>query len=312
MGRIEEARANLARCQEIMAAGEDWRGVAGLVSLSEAAIAAAEQKFEDADRHFADALQVIRRYTIRWIEGPALCDWGCALAAAGQRNRALEKFDEAIKLYRRVGAGQPWIDRAEAERAKVGPDKSDPPGLGQTSLQALFRKEQDFWTIRYGEKHLILKHSKGLGYIAQLLRYPDREIHALILTGGAEMNGRSGAGEILDSTAQSDYRHRIGELREDLEEVERFNDEGRAAKVRAELDELESHLAGALGLGGRSRRASTDAERARVAVTKGIKAAIQQIRAKDPELGRHLSTALSTGYFCSYHLDGDNPVTWQF
>src|SRR5262249_11882721 len=100
-GLIEEARANLARCREIMAAGEDWRGVVGFVSLSEAAIAAAEQKWDDADRHFADALRVIHRYAIRWIEGPALCDWGRALSSAGQRDRALEKFDEAIEFYRR-------------------------------------------------------------------------------------------------------------------------------------------------------------------------------------------------------------------
>jgi len=178
--------------------------------------------------------------------------------------------------------------------------------------EALFRREKDFWTIRYGDKLLRVKNSKGLGYIAQLLRYPEREIHALVLIGGAEMNGRGGAGEILDSTARSDYRHRIRELREDLEEAERFNDEGRAAKARAALVELESHVAGAVGIGGRSRRASTDAERARVAVTKGIKAAIQQIRAMDPELGRHLSTAVSTGYFCCYHLEGDHPVSWQF
>jgi tetratricopeptide (TPR) repeat protein len=311
-GRVEEAGANLARCREIMAAGEDWRGVVGLVSLSEATIAAAEQKLDDADNHFAEALRVIRRYAMAWSEGPALCEWGRVLAAAGKRDRALEKFDEAIEFYRRIGAGQPWIDRAEADRAKVGSNKFDGAKLAQTLVEAQFRKEQDFWTIRYGEKLLRLKNSKGLGYVAQLLRYPEREIHALVLSGGAEMNGPSGAGEMLDSMARSDYRHRIGELREDLEEAERFNDEGRVAKARAEIDELESHLAGALGLGGRSRRASTDAERARIAVTKGIKAAIRQIRAKDPELGRHLSTSVSTGYFCCYHLDGDHPVTWQF
>src|SRR5262249_22030610 len=34
-GRIEDARENLTRCRQIMAAGEDWRGVVGLISLSE-------------------------------------------------------------------------------------------------------------------------------------------------------------------------------------------------------------------------------------------------------------------------------------
>src|SRR5262249_18154287 len=200
---------------------------------------------------------------------------GGALAAAGQREGALEKCDEAIELYRRIGAGQPWIDRVEAERARASAETSKNP----IPSEALFRREHDFWTIRFGEKLLRLKHSKGLAYIAQLLLYPEREIHALVLTGGAEMNGPGGAGEILDSAARSDYQRRITELRQELEEAERFNDAGRTHKARAEIDALQSLLSDAVGLGGRSRHASTDAERARVAVTKSIKAAIQQLRA---------------------------------
>jgi tetratricopeptide (TPR) repeat protein len=310
-GRTEEARANLARCREIMSAGEDWRGIVGLVSVSEAIIAAAEQRFDEAYSHYADALRLIHRYGIRWIEGPTLCDWGRTLSAAGQRDQALEKFDAAIELYRRIGAGQPWIERAETDRAKVGSSRSNGAKPGPTSVEAQFRKEGDYWTIRYGEKLLRLKNSKGLSYIAQLLLCPEREIHALVLTGGVEMNGPGGASEILDSAARSDYQHRIAELREELEEAESFNDEGRSAKARAEIEALQSHLSDTVGLGGRSRRASTDAERARVAVTKGIKTAIQQIRAMDPALGRHLSTSISTGYFCSYHLDRSHPVSWQ-
>ena len=41
VGRTDEARSKLGRCREIMAAGEDWRGLAGLVEWSEAAIAVA-------------------------------------------------------------------------------------------------------------------------------------------------------------------------------------------------------------------------------------------------------------------------------
>ena len=120
MGRTGEARSELARCREIMAAGEDWRGLTGLVEWSEAAIAVAEKGFDDADRHFALAIEIIRRYSMRTHEGPALCDWGRALLAAGHRDRAREKFDEAIELFRRVGAGQPWIDRVLADKQAGG------------------------------------------------------------------------------------------------------------------------------------------------------------------------------------------------
>jgi len=120
MGRTDEARSELGRCREIMSAGEDWRGLAGLVEWSEAAIAVAEQRFEDADHHFAGAIEIIRRYSMRNHEGPALCEWGRALHAAGDCDRALEKFDEAIELYRRVGAGQSWIDRVLADKEAGG------------------------------------------------------------------------------------------------------------------------------------------------------------------------------------------------
>ena len=308
MNQPDEAESVLMRCREILSAGEDWRGLAGNVCMAEAMIAAARGEMTGAETEFRRAIEIFIRYQLPFEEAEALYCWGRVLATRGETTAASEKFDQAIEIYRGIGAGQPWIDRVRAERvaSPVATPGNSIPG------EALFRRERDFWTIRYGDKLLRLKNSKGLGYIAQLLRYPEREIHALVLTGGAEMNGRAGADEILDSTARLDYRHRIGELREDLEEAERFNDEGRATKARAEIDELESYLAGAVGLGGRSRRASTDAERARVAVTKGIKAAIQQIRAMDPELGRHLSTAVSTGYFCCYHFDRDHPVSWQF
>jgi tetratricopeptide (TPR) repeat protein len=87
-----------------------------MLEWSEAALAVAEKRLADANRHFASALEIIRRYSMRWQEGPALRDWGRALLATGQRERALGKFDEAIELYRSVGAGQPWIDRMLADK----------------------------------------------------------------------------------------------------------------------------------------------------------------------------------------------------
>jgi hypothetical protein len=308
-GRVKEARDNLARCREIMAAGEDWRGVAGLVGLSEAMIAAAEHRFDDADRYFADALQVIRRYAIRWIEGSALCDWGRALARAGQPDRALEKFDQAIELYRLVGAGQPWIDRAETDRAKVGSDKSEAARLGQPLREAQFRKEGDYWIVGYGDRRHKLKTAKGFVYLVQLLRSPHQEIHSLALTGAGSASGDSS--EVLDSQARANYRRQISDLRAELAEAERFNDLGRAVKLHREIDEMEAHLAGAIGLGGRVRRSTSDAERARVAVTKRIKAAIAQIREVDDYLGRHLTVSVVTGNFCCYRPDLASRIDWS-
>ncbi|MGC2491301.1 ATP-binding protein, partial [Candidatus Binatus sp.] len=170
VGRTDEARSELGRCREIMAAGEDWRGLAGLVEWSEAAIAVAEKRFDDADRHFAPAIEIIRRYSMRTHEGPALCDWGRALLAADHRDRALEKFDEAIELYRRIGAGQPWIERVEAARQPARNDK--------TSVAGQIRKDGHYWTVSFSGETFRFKDSKSLRVIAHLICNPGHQFHA--------------------------------------------------------------------------------------------------------------------------------------
>jgi hypothetical protein len=57
---------------------------------------------------------------------------------------------------------------------------------------------------------------------------------------------------------------------------------------------------------------ASNAERARVAVSKRIKAAIGLIRDLNAELGHHLGAAVATGNFCSYRPDPQHPIDWQF
>jgi non-specific serine/threonine protein kinase len=75
---------------------------------------------------------------------------------------------------------------------------------------------------------------------------------------------------------------------------------------------IAQHLAFAIGLGGRDRKTSSEAERARCAVTKRIKQSIQKIGDAIPALGHHLTARIKTGYFCSYNPHPDRPVTWKF
>ena len=50
--------------------------------------------------------------------------------------------------------------------------------------KGVFRKEGEYWTVGYGGKSFRLKDSKGLGYLAHLLRHPATEFHVLDLAGG--------------------------------------------------------------------------------------------------------------------------------
>ena len=116
--------------------------------------------------------------------------------------------------------------------------------------------------------------------MAQLLRDPGREFHALDLVGASGfgvVDARRGDGvAALDATAKAAYRRRLDELRHDLEEAERLGDAGRSARARAEREALTEELAAAVGLGGRDRLAAATAERARCAVTQGIRLALKR------------------------------------
>lgn len=78
------------------------------------------------------------------------------------------------------------------------------------------------------------------------------------------------------------------------------------------MDAIAHQLAAAVGLGGRDRRASSEADRARSTATKRIKEAIHRIAEVIPPLGHHLAARIKTGYFCSYNPHPDRPVAWKF
>jgi hypothetical protein len=73
------------------------------------------------------------------------------------------------------------------------------------------------------------------------------------------------------------------------------------------VDELEA----ATGLGGRSRHFVDDHERARVAVQKAIKRAVDVIAEADPTLAELLHQTVTTGTGCTYTPHLRSPVTWS-
>src|SRR5262249_35364350 len=125
--------------------------------------------------------------------------------------------------------------------------------------------------------------------------------HAVV-AGAVELAPTDGgdAGELLDPQARAAYRHRLEDLESEIEDAESGDDEHRAGQLRAERDMLAAELARGVGLGGRSRKAASHAERARLNVTRAIGAVLRKIVAQDRILGRHLETSVHTGVFCSY------------
>jgi hypothetical protein len=191
----------------------------------------------------------------------------------------------------------------------------------------LFIEPNDYCTIRYQGHVASLKSTRGLHYLAVLLHDPGREFHVSELLAHSLSAPTPGAGvavpegdagglcsgfPVLDAQAKAEYKRRINELQQELEEAERFNDAQRKTEIQNELQAICHNLASAVGLGGRDRQTSSDAERARSAVTKCIKKAIQQVGEAIPSLGYHFAASIRTGYFCSYNPHRDRSVAWKF
>jgi hypothetical protein len=69
--------------------------------------------------------------------------------------------------------------------------------------------------------------------------------------------GLGDAGPMIDDRARADYRRRLAELRNELEDAERCNDPGRAAAARDEIEQLAARGSSARRWGGASGRICT-------------------------------------------------------
>ncbi len=247
---------------------------------------------------------------------------------------------------------QKWAERPEkfAREIKMSVDtRSDRLGSASTgdprasvasTQKGVFRKEGEYWTVGYGGNAFRLKDTKGLGYLAHLIRHPAIEFHVLDLVGGIagqhddDEAGRAAqglqrgedelekagihvttlgdAGEMLDDQAKLAYRRRLSELQEELEEAKELGNVARAERAEQEIDALTKELSRAVGLGGRNRRAASASERARQSITKTIKAVLERIAEADSQLGDILSRCIKTGTYCSYQPDPEFPIAWEF
>ena len=210
----------------------------------------------------------------------------------------------------------------------------------RSARTGVFRREGEYWAVGYVENAFRLKDTRGLGYVAHLLRHPAVEFHVLDLFGGIasrrdedessrsvqrlprgaedlenagiHITGLGDAGEMLDDQAKAAYRRRLSELREELEGAKELGNVERAEQAEREIDALTRELSRAVGLGGRNRRAASASERARQTITHSIKSVLERIAQSDTQLADILSRCIKTGTFCSYQPDLDFPIAWEF
>ena len=248
--------------------------------------------------------------------------------------------EAAIKAFRTIdGGASPMItghgklmQRQLEERFSDARKESASEGaLQEVDRPAnLFLKQGDYWTLKFGSNQPVrLKDSVGLVYIHYLIQHPGQELLAMMLvqqtrgdaavgrtataseTKGADLSldDFSGTGPSLDNEALQDYRKRIEDLQEDIDEAERNNNSEAATNAREEKQFLESQLSEAFGLGGQPRPVGSPQEKARKAVSKAIHRAIRNIKKENQHLGDHLSNAIYIGAYVSYRPESS--IDWH-
>jgi tetratricopeptide (TPR) repeat protein len=289
-------------------------------------LAARLGRWDESRAHFEEAIARLARIGARPHLARTEYELARSLLARGlaaDRERARALLASALAAAEAIG--MPGLVRlakarlASAAAPTTSPSPSPPrppspaptpspaPSVPSSSDAFSMSLEGEYWSITHAGVTVRLKDSLGLQYLAQLVAAPGREVHVLDLAGGAAAGGgdapvvdQGDAGELLDDEARAGYKRRLEDLRDTLEEAESFGDAARAARAREEIDFLGAELSRAVGLGGRGRRAGSAAERARSAVQRRIKNALDRITEAAPALGATLARGVKTGNFCVF------------
>jgi len=219
----------------------------------------------------------------------------------GRRGRALvQRVARDAAQMRMDGA----IARADDLLARL----EQTPGPGRHGggrdrirpVSAALRREQDVWLLDYDGRGVVLRNAKGLHHLAALLRAPGTPIAAVELARAVAGEGAEAAGAGLVA-----YRARAMDLREELSEARAFNDPERISRASEQLEALAADVAEA------DASSSAAGERARINVTRAIKAAVRRISEHEPELGHLLRGSIRTGTACAYEPDRTLPLEWE-
>lgn len=207
---------------------------------------------------------------------------------------------EALRWLQHVN---PWRDSNDEARlldaVRALADLGDAPlaPLSTSAERSAFRQVGSLWQLSYAGRDVWLPHLKGFLDIHALLSRAGQSVHCSELMGNVDASSDTTS---IDAVAKQAYLERIAWLESELQEAEAHNDASRTEKLGSELAQLRSHLAAALGLGGKARRLAAPSERARSAVTQRVRAAIKKVREAHQPLGDHLQQAIVTGTYCTY------------
>ncbi len=286
-----QARATIARAGVLAATGD--------LNAAIAAVSATVDQLDGSQLPWLQAVLQLELTRLHERSGDGTAAARAAVAAA----RSLSGLDVSL-----------MVDDITL-LARLAPTEAN-HGLEQPTASLV--RDGKWWVASWVGTTVRLPDSKGMRYLGQLMAAPGAERHALDLVDRVEGLGGEGdpvrrrlgdAGDLSDGKARIAYRHRVEQLRGDIEEALADEQLEAAEATQIELDALIGHLAQAFGLGGRSRKAASAAERARLNVSRAMRSALARLAEALPEAGPALDRRVRTGVYCVYEPEVDG-IRW--
>jgi hypothetical protein len=338
VGRVAEAGLELQRALPGVLAGSGPRWLGAAADLAVVAVATGNTP---AAARLYSALAGYRGRLVVWagantVTGPVSHHLGILAAHLGRLDDAVELLTEAAVWEEETGA-LPFLANTlaalagtlarrgydgDAERASDLQRRAREIAarLGMSGLLASLTPPAGEWTLRRdgpdwllvaGDERARLRDSRGMAYLRALLAAPGQEITALDLVAGGAGLTAAAADPVLDTAARDAYRRRLAALDDVLDAADAAGDSTRAQQAATERDALLSELRRATGLGGRDRGVSGADERARVNVTRTLRATLDRITDAAPRAGAHLRASIRTGRACRYQPAPGGPPRWR-
>jgi hypothetical protein len=114
---------------------------------------------------------------------------------------------------------------------------------------------------------------------------------------------------LADPTTKALYRAKLRQLEQDIDRCTLLGDQTGRERAESEKTVIVKRLSSSFDRYGRPRLVGGTNERARVKVTRQIRAVVACLKEEDPALGEHLERYVHTGAYCSYRPP--QPLQWS-
>jgi tetratricopeptide (TPR) repeat protein len=241
--------------------------------------------------HLERALVADERIGNRPMAAIAKAELARAVAAAGGgRSRAELLLSVAIEEAESMGM--------TARRAEWIAWRAALDAATQAGPQCTIARVGNRWVVTAGSARAEVPNLVGMQYVKALVDRPGVDVPAAELAGSSLVDGARH--ELVDRQTLDQYRQRVRELDAEIAEADDDADLARAEALRLEREDLRDELGRVLGMAGSQRTFTDTSERARTAVAKAVKRAIDAVEEVEPKLAEHLRTSIVTGRVCRY------------